>query len=283
MIGKKGRALIAGLLAVSVATSGVQASSLTGGNASGPTTAATLVDILFAIDTSGSMGTDATLISNAAASAITNLNCPEPVWARARFMGIRGTWSGTVFDETSDSVITGAGGTVTHDSSEDNAPVVTNLIATPALFAGPAVAGQRYFKGIVTIGDEGLENGSPVDQADYDAGKTANAAAISSNTLIFSIISNPGTYPGAIEAFTALAEGNATLGGHQFFPTGGFALQVGSGTNFQTELQRIICATAGGGGTTGPVEVPTLSEWMLIVLSLMLAASAMVYVRRRRG
>lgn len=282
MIADRMRKLVAVLVASSLAVSGVQAASLTGGNASGPTTAATLVDILFAIDTSGSMGADATLISNAAASAITNLSCPEPVWARARFMGIRGTWSGTVFDETSDTVITGAGGTVTHDSSEDNAPVVTNLIATPALFAGPAVGGQRYFKGIVTIGDEGLENGSPVDQADYDAGKTANAAAIASNTLIFSIISNPGQYAGAIEAFTALAEGNATLGGHQFFQTGGFALQVGSSTNFQTELQRIICQTAGGGTPTGPVDVPTLSEWMLIVLSLMLAASAM-YVRRRRG
>ena len=283
MIANRMRRLIAVLVAGSLAVSGVQAASLTGGNATSPTTATTLVDIVFAIDTSGSMGGSASAISSAAAAAITNLNCPQPVWARARFIGILGTWSGTVFDERSDTVITGAGGTVTHNSSEDNGPIVTNLIATPALFGGPAFAGQRYFKGIVTIGDEGLENGSPVDQADYDAGKIANAAAIASNTLVFSIIANPGSVPGALEAFTALAEGNATLGGHQFFPTGGFALQVGSGTNFQTELQRIICQTAGGGGTpTGPVDIPTLSEWMLIVLSLMLAASAM-YVRRRRG
>lgn len=287
MIAYRFRKLIAALAAGSLAVSGVQAASLTGGNASGPTTATTLVDIVFAIDTSGSMGGSATAISNAAAAAITNLNCPQPVWARARFLGIQGTWTGTVFDEVAGTVITGAGGPVPppmiHNSSEDNAPVILDLIRTPALFPGPAVAGQRYFKGIVTIGDEGLENGSPVDQADYVAGKAANDLAIASSTLIFSIIANPGSVAGAVQAFTVLAEGGV-LGGLTFANTGGFALQAGSSTNFQTELQRIICQTAGGGGgtPTGPVEVPTLSEWALILLSLMLAGSAL-YLRRRRG
>lgn len=285
MIANRMRKLVAVLAAGSLAVSGVQAASLTGGNAAGPTTATTLVDIVFAIDTSGSMGTSATAISNAAAAAITNLNCPQPVWARARFVGIQGTWAGTVFDEVAGTVITAAGGPVPppmiHNSSEDNAPIILDLIRTPALFPGPAVSGQRYFKGIVTIGDEGLENGSPVNQDDYVAGKAANDLAIASGTLIFSIIANPGSVAGAVQAFTVLAEGGV-LGGLTFANTGGFALQAGSSTNFQTELQRIICQTAGGGGVTppGPVEVPTLSEWMLILLSLMLAGSAL-YVRRR--
>ncbi len=50
---------------------------------------------------------------------------------------------------------------------------------------------QDYYMAIVSIGDEGTENGYPSDQADWDAAFVANQAAISEGIMVFSLVGTP--------------------------------------------------------------------------------------------
>lgn len=231
--------LTALLLSASVARGG----SLNGGDAATATSADVFLDIVFAIDTSGSMDDEASSISTNVGNAITNLACPTiDVWARARFLGIQGTFGGTLFDESATTVLSSAGDSVTINNSEDCGPVVTDFSTATNFWQGPAQAGQTYVKAVVTIGDEGLENGEPVLQDDYNAGKAANDAAIANSVVVFSIIGN---FPssGVPELFTALAEGGATLGGHVFNDTGGFAIES-TDPELQAQLEAVFCSAA---------------------------------------
>lgn len=244
------------------------AASVSGGDAASQATADTVVDIVFAIDTSGSMGDEASNISGAINSAISSLQCPDiDVWVNARLTGIRGTWGGTLFDETSESVLTGVGAAVTINHVEDNGPVVFDFAtANSTYYVDPTAAGQNYAKAIVTIGDEGLEGGAPVTQPDYDSGKAANDIAIANGVLVFSLLGNSPS-PGASALFQALAVGGATLGGHAFNDTGGSFTTTTSATPFEEVLENVFCKAA----TPPPATIPTLSEWSLILLTLMLA------------
>ena len=100
MIRKK---LLASGLALAMlygAASTANASYMTGGDAVDQASADDILDIVFAIDTSGSMYDDINAIGAVAQSVIANLQCPDcNVWVRARFMGIAGTY-GSVFNET---------------------------------------------------------------------------------------------------------------------------------------------------------------------------------------
>jgi len=265
-----------------------QAATAEGGDAGSAEAADALVDVVFAIDTSGSMSDEAQGISNAVAGAIANLQCPPElgtIWARARFVGIRSVFSGTVFDERDYSVLSAVGAASTTNSSEDNGPVVTDFAQANAYWNSVVPrpsAGQRYAKAVVTIGDEGLDNGYPVDQLDYDAGKLANDTAIANSVYVFSIIGNP-AYPGVPELFTALAEGGATLGGYVFNDTGGVAVATTSGVNFEDVLADIFCrAAAPAPPPPFAAPVPTVSAWGLLLLSGLIGGLATFRMWRQR-
>ena len=259
------------------------AGSLNGGDAASAATADTFVDIVFAIDTSGSMGGDATSISNNIQSVVEALECLDVnVWVKARFLGLDGTWGGTLFDEVAETVLATAGDSVTINHSEDNGPVVYDFAVAQNYWLGPENGGQTYQKAVVTIGDEGLQNGgsSGQDQDDYDVGKLANDAAIANDTVVFSIIGST-PYSGAVEIFTALAEGGATLGGHQFNATGGFAISA-SGQDLQTRLEAVLCQAATVNlEPVDSVPIPTLSPWILVFLATLLAYFGYVGLGRR--
>ena len=258
------------------------AGSLNGGDAATAEAADTFVDIVFAIDNSGSMGDEAASISDNVQAAIENLQCPNiDVWVNARFMGITGTWGGTLFDEVATTILSNAGDSTTINSSEDNGPVVYDFSIAQNYWQGAATGTQAYQKAVVTIGDEGLQNGSPVNQDDYDVGKEANDEAIGNDTLVFSIIGNsPST--GAAELFTALAEGGVELGGHQFNPTGGFAVDS-TDENLQTRLEEVFCTAGTGGNSVSAQPIPTLSQWTLAFLAMLLAYLGYLGMRRRQG
>jgi len=261
------------------------AGSLNGGDAVSAAAADTFVDIVFAIDTSGSMWDEAASISSNIQSAVENLECPDVnVWVKARFLGLNGTPPVPgLFDERADTVLIAASDAVTMNHSEDNGPVVYDFAIATNYWLGPENGGQTYQKAVVTIGDEGLQNGgsSGQSQDDYDVGKAANDAAIANDTAVFSIIgSNP--YPGAAEIFTALAEGSVgLLGGHQFNATGGFAISA-SDQNLQTRLEEVLCTAATV--NNDPVDatpIPTLSPWIMIFLATLLAYFGYVGLGRR--
>ncbi len=269
--GAMGLAMLYGLAAAGTAT----ASSMTGGDAASQAAADDILDIVFAIDTSGSMYDDINAIGAVAQSVIANLECPDcDVWVRASFMGIAGTY-GSVFNERVTSYVVGAGGTPMSNHSEDNGWAVVDL-ANWYNWNDDSTASQDYYKAVVTIGDEGTENGQPVTQADWDAAYAANQAAIANDVFLFSWVTND-PYSGVVDLFGTMALGGSG-GGHTFaFAGGGFVNdQAGSGDVGAT-LERIICTAGSGGGGT---EVPEPATMLLMGSGLAgLAASR----RKRRA
>lgn len=258
-----GSLLAASLLTMAMATPAT-AGYLQGGDAADKASADVILDIAFAIDTSGSMSDEASGISTAMSRLVTQLNCPDcNVWVQASFYGIQSTWSGTLFN----TALTG--GTI--NSSEDNAPAVNNLISTNTAWQiGGALATQDYYRAIVTIGDEGSDNGEPGNlQSDYDAAYLANQAAINAGILLFTVVGNPNY--GAGYTFPLMSEGGSG-GGYTFGDAGGTNVFTTSNT-LEADIEAIICTAAGGG--TGTVPEPA-------TMLLMGTGLAGLLVARRR-
>jgi len=245
-----------------------------GGDAVNQASASSILDIVFAIDTSSSMADDISSIGVKARTVIENLSCPTTdCYVRARFMGIAGV-SG-IFNETVRNYVLDKGGTPVSNNSEDNGPAVTDLVNYYdwATDAGP---GQKNYWAVVTIGDEGTENGSPVNQSDWDAAYIANQAAKSKGVFLFSWVADD-PYAGVPDLFRTMATGGSG-GGYTFADTGG-AYISGPLTNVTVDqqLEDILCL-AGSGGTGGNGTVPEPASMVLAGLGL----SALAMTRRRR-
>lgn len=274
---KKSLRTLAAFALLAGATSPAVAGSIQGGDADSMAAADVLLDIAFVIDTSASMYDEIAQLTNKMQSIIENLDCPDcNVWVRADFYGIDGTY-GSLFNQTVDNITGNTVQTVTNHA-EDNAPAVSDMITYYNYWgSNDAAAGQDYYKAIVTIGDEGTEDGYPVYQSDWNAAYAANQAAIANDFMIFSLVGT--VYPGydwdadnRNAVFSAMAIGG-TGGGYSFGNTGGtFALTTSS--TLETDIEDIICTAAGGG-----TPVPEPGTFMLMGAGLV----GLSAIRRRKN
>lgn len=245
------------------ATTSAQASLIIGGDAIDKASATAIVDIVFVIDTSGSMSDDIAAIGAAANNVVKNLNCPEiDCYVRASFMGITGN-SGSVFNENVRSYVMGLGGTANSNSSEDNGWAVVDLVNYYA-WGADAVGSQKNYHAIVTIGDEGTDNGSPVSATDFTAAKAANQAAIANDILLFSWVTDD-PFAGVPAIFKAMAVGGDPGNGDTYGNTGGAYLSGLSGVDVEKRLEDIICTVASGGNN----DVPLPGTLALVGLGLL--------------
>ncbi|MBN1850412.1 MAG: PEP-CTERM sorting domain-containing protein [Deltaproteobacteria bacterium] len=235
------------------------------GDAGSQAAADVVLDIVFVADTSGSMYDELTAISNAVYDIVANIDCPEcDAWVRARFMNINGSSYG-YFNESVTSYVYGAGGTPISNHQEDNGPAVTDL-SNWYNWNDDTTAEQDYYRAIVTIGDEGTENGYDdhwpmgIYQDDWDAAFVANQAAIANDVMVFSLVGTNSSFdPGDdIEVlFETMAVGGT--GGistiYSFGNTGGSYALTTSET-LEDDIEYIICTAAGGGTGGEPVPEP---------------------------
>jgi hypothetical protein len=245
------------------------ATSLSGGDAANQSSADSILDIVFAADTSVSIFDDIEEISDVAQASINNLNCPQgDIWVRANFLGIAENTK-NIFDPVSTDYLTNLSGVtfsdLSSDTNEDNGPVVSDLIKYYD-FNDNSASNQDYYKAVVSIGDEGTEDGLPILNSDLEAAFKANQNAVQNNTFLFSWVTDPRT-DATSNVFEDMAIGG-TNGGYNYDDTGG-AFIDGSESNIsvQQNLEDIFC-TAGSGGTgTKPVPEPT--TWLLFGTGLL--------------
>lgn len=272
------------------------AGTIIGGNIGSEADAEIVLDLVIGADDSGSIGaTELTAVSDATALAIANISCTQKTWVKARTIVINKENShnvaGTIFDEDAVDVFDETTNTLLEDSTEDIANFANDAInfypwSTPQ-------AGKEYFKAVLAVADEGLENGEPVSQADYDSGIAANNAAMTNTTSLFVLgLDTDWTTPETFPAFSALTAGTAgvPLGGHIFADTGGRLIEfTNDAVELQQAMEELICtailepptpepppATPGA-----PAAIPSVSIYSLLAMVFSLGFFA-TWLKRKK-
>jgi len=281
------------LLLVSGLLTFASAATIEGGDVGTQAEADVLLDIAFLIDTSGSMSDEASDITNMMGDVVTNLECPNcDVWVRADFYGIGGTWGTSSLFDTDMDIITGDVTDTLTNNDEDNAPAVTDMINYASIWSSDDTTGdQEYYRAIVTIGDEGTEDGyepSGINDADWEAADIANQAAIDGNFFIFSLTGTPWSSYSWDAAnmqavFSAMAIGGTGGSTDQYIldNTGGTFATTSSET-LRTDIEAIICL-AGSGGTGSDDELPVPEPGTILLMGIGLAGLAASRMRKKKS
>ena len=247
-----------------------------GGDAATINVADSILDIVFISDTSGSMYDDMDSISASITAALEDMDCPlGDIYVRANLLGIggtRGSFTPTVAGYL--NALYDPNPTLIQNHSEDNGPAATDVINYYDWESSPGTtfAGQNYFKAVVSIGDEGVEDGwetgpsgetYQINSLDHQAGVAANQAAIANDVFLFMWQGTPWpSYGGSgtqIEAiYTAMATGGSmTYNGttYVYGATGGTYIYAPADGEVGAQLESLFC-TAGSGGVDPVVPVP---------------------------
>jgi hypothetical protein len=223
--------------------------------------AAPAVDLVIAIDTSGSMRGEAEGLSAAVSAAITAAKSKCPSDLRVEYLGLEGKFANTIFQKTVREYLCGGlglaetelkgrkrGGGQGKDGQEDGARNVEDISLHYDWRAGAA-------RNVLFLGDEALEGGDPFDDEDVAAANraidTANQADVNVHTYLGEV-GGSGRHRKILQGeFARVAAGT---GGRAF--TSEDTLEGG----FQQMLEEIICASRPAVETEPDVRCPCCRE-----------------------
>lgn len=213
----------------------------------------TKVDLVILIDTSGSMGTKAQAINDAALVALGRAQKLCNVDLLPTWLGIEATFNGTEFNQTCRDFLINAGcgnqiadpqDTALQGNREEGADSITDLCNCPNIWREGACRAIFY------ISDEPLNQGAPQGNDDTTATQTAIAAAQANNVKVFAHLA-PGmdydTNPATIQNYMDLC--NQT-GGEAFIGNPPIAEE------YESLLEIAICQACGSCAT---LELPAVS------------------------
>jgi hypothetical protein len=200
-----------------------------------------LVDLVVVIDSSTSMKPDATALSNAVSAAIDAAKTKCPSDLKVSYLGIEGKFSDSLFRTTVREHLTKLGvkdgdmrgrkrGTVASGGAQEDVGRAIEDVVNHNDWRGGAK------KAVFVLGDEGIEGGDLVDQADIDAANTAISVANAADTRVHTYMAkgDPKTQAANEAEFARVA---GETGGQAY--TYKDTLDGG----FQAMLEGIICAS----------------------------------------
>jgi hypothetical protein len=206
--------------------------------------AATPVDLVVVIDTSGSMLDEASDLSQKADDAISAAAASCPCNLRVKWFGIEGIWSGTKFNQSYREYL--------HGLSVPDTAIVGTLGDTEDGAAAIIDISEHFdwrpnaLRAVFYLGDEALEGGNPQNADDVTAANNAIAAANSKAVKVFTY-AGTGVMAATQSEYARVA---ADTGGTSFVhPSSNFG-------GFKSILEQIICQSSQGG--CGPVKIPAI-------------------------
>lgn len=206
----------------------------------GSTSKGTLTDLIVLIDTSGSVSSSATAISNAVSLAIEEAKASCEPDLKITFLGLEGTWSGTVFTQNHRDYIFGLHGTVplaadrppSGYKSEQGANAIEDLSTYADWREGACRA-------IFYISDEELDGSSPRGDFANETAET-NAAIVTANANNVTVFAHHLTYqnlaPAILDNYRDLCE---KTGGKVYFSS------APSREEYIELLTEVICNSCG--------------------------------------
>jgi hypothetical protein len=216
---------------------------------------AAMVDLIVLIDTSGSMGGSANAVSDAASAAIAQAKETCPTDLKVTYLGVDGTWTGTLFTTSHRTYLASAPPPLSTDNPvggydpEEGANAIEDLSKYTPWRKGACRA-------IFYISDEELDSISPLGDVANEAAAT-NAAIVAANSNKVTIFAHHLTYqnrgPAVIGNYNNLC--NST-GGKAFFSA------TASKNEYVKLLSEVICSACGN--KCKEAEIPDLKPCISI-------------------
>ena len=210
-----------------------------------------VVDLVVVMDSSTSMRPEAIKLSDAIDLAIVKAKKSCPSDLRVSYLGLEGRFSKTLFDNTIRKYLIELGidesqmrgrkrGSVDAGGAQEDGARAIEDVAT--FFDWRKDAKRALF----FLGDEGMEGGDLVNEDDIEAATEAIDVANTHGVVVHTYFANSNAEQAVVDLNKSEFERVATGTGGEFF-TGQESLG-----EFQTMLEKVICASKGPAGTLKP-------------------------------
>ncbi len=209
-----------------------------------------VVDLVVVIDTSASMKSEATNLSETISAAIESAKTKCPSDLKVTYLGIEGRFRDSLFDTTIREHLTGLGvaesdmrgrkrGTVAEGGAQEDGARAIEDVSRHHNWRDDAIRAIFY------LSDEGLEGGdtaSKIDSEDIDAATLAIDVATSADVRVHTYMADSSV---STKAKRKLRQDNEAEFARVASGTGGqfFSAQDMQGNSFQQMLEQVICTS----------------------------------------